>query len=57
MHCAVFVKNRTVYRAVFADYYLQKGTVKNISNSFGGIGGIYVSTNKEKENERTTNTI
>jgi hypothetical protein len=46
MHCAVFVKNRTVYRAVFADYYLQKGTVKNISNSFGGIRGHYVSTNK-----------
>lgn len=46
MYCAVFMKNRMVYRAVSADYYLQKGTVKNISNSFGGIREHYVSTNK-----------
>lgn len=46
MHRAVFVVNCTMYYAVFADYCLQKGAVKNISNSFGGIRGDYVSTNK-----------
>lgn len=46
MHRAVFVINCTMHYAVFADYCLQKGAAKNISNSFGGIRGHYVSTNK-----------
>lgn len=40
MYCAVFVKNRMVYRAVSADYYLQKGTVKKY---FKFLWGYYES--------------
>lgn len=29
MHCAAFVENRMAYRAIFANYCLQEGAVKN----------------------------
>lgn len=46
MRCAVFHINCTTHRAIYANYCLLEGAVKNISNPFGGIRGHYVSTNK-----------